>query len=147
MEERDYYKAENVFWVPEAARWEGLRAAKQADIGKRIDEALAAIEAENPSLKNILNSLFQRQQVAAGGQGAAGRPALNQLALGGGGALGGSVAPGGFLLHGEQHQQQGGEEGHRVDGPELVFQWNVADPGAHRGISSYRQANGKAPLS
>ncbi|SVJ74325.1 Uncharacterised protein [Klebsiella pneumoniae] len=85
--------------------------------------------------------------VAAGGQGAAGRPALNQLALGGGGALGGSVAPGGFLLHGEQHQQQGGEEGHRVDGPELVFQWNVADPGAHRGISSYRQANGKAPLS
>ncbi|MBN0509560.1 type I restriction-modification system subunit M N-terminal domain-containing protein, partial [Pseudomonas aeruginosa] len=55
LEERDYYKAENVFWVPEAARWEGLRAAaKQADIGKRIDEALAAIEAENPSLKNIL---------------------------------------------------------------------------------------------
>lgn len=35
----------DVFWVPETARWEALRAnAKQADIGKRIDDALAAIE-------------------------------------------------------------------------------------------------------
>ncbi len=39
----------NVFWVPEAARWEAFRAnAKQADIGKRIDDALAAIEAGEP---------------------------------------------------------------------------------------------------
>ena len=38
MEDRDYYKSVNVFWVPEAARWEALRAAaKQPDIGKRID--------------------------------------------------------------------------------------------------------------
>lgn len=67
LEERDYYKAENVFWVPEAARWEGLRAAaKQADIGKRIDEALAAIEAENPSLKNILNKRYARAQLPDG---------------------------------------------------------------------------------
>ena len=56
LEERDYYKEVNVFWVPEVARWESLRAAaKQVDIGKRIDEALAAIEAENSSLKNILD--------------------------------------------------------------------------------------------
>jgi type I restriction enzyme M protein len=49
LEDRDYYKEVNVFWVPESARWEALRAAaKQADIGKRIDDALAAIEAENP---------------------------------------------------------------------------------------------------
>ena len=27
MEDRDYYKSVNVFWVPEAARWEALRAA------------------------------------------------------------------------------------------------------------------------
>jgi type I restriction enzyme M protein len=41
LEDRDYYKEVNVFWVPEAARWESLRAqAKQADIGKRIDDAL-----------------------------------------------------------------------------------------------------------
>ena len=34
MEDRDYYKSVNVFWVPEAARWEALRAAaKQPDIG------------------------------------------------------------------------------------------------------------------
>ena len=40
----------NVFWVPEAARWENLRAqAKQADIGKRIDDALVLIEGETPS--------------------------------------------------------------------------------------------------
>ena len=34
-EDRDYYNEVNIFWVPEAARWESLRAqAKQADIGK-----------------------------------------------------------------------------------------------------------------
>ena len=61
LEERDYYKEVNVFWVPEVARWESLRAAaKQVDIGKRIDEALAAIEAENPSLKNILDMRYAR---------------------------------------------------------------------------------------
>jgi type I restriction enzyme M protein len=47
LEDRDYYKEVNVFWVPEAARWEQLRAAaKQTDIGKRIDEALTVIEGE-----------------------------------------------------------------------------------------------------
>ena len=51
LEDRDYYKEANVFWVPEEARWENLRnAAKQPDIGKRIDEALSVIEAENPKL-------------------------------------------------------------------------------------------------
>jgi type I restriction enzyme M protein len=45
LEDRDYYRSENVFWVPEPARWENLRNfAKQADIGKRIDDALAIIE-------------------------------------------------------------------------------------------------------
>ena len=44
LEERDYYKEVNVFWVPEVARWESLRAnAKQVDIGKRIDEALGMV--------------------------------------------------------------------------------------------------------
>lgn len=67
LEERDYYKEVNVFWVPEAARWESLRAAaKQVDIGKRIDEALAAIEAENPSLKNILDKRYARAQLPDG---------------------------------------------------------------------------------
>lgn len=67
LEERDYYKEVNVFWVPEAARWECIRAnAKQVDIGKRIDEALAAIEAENPSLKNILDKRYARAQLPDG---------------------------------------------------------------------------------
>ena len=43
LEDRDYYKEVNVFWVPEGARWEQLRnAAKQPDIGKRIDDALSS---------------------------------------------------------------------------------------------------------
>jgi type I restriction enzyme M protein len=67
LEERDYYKEVNVFWVPEVARWESLRAAaKQVDIGKRIDEALAAIEAENPPLKNILDKRYARAQLPDG---------------------------------------------------------------------------------
>ncbi len=67
LEERDYYKEVNVFWVPEVARWESLRAAaKQVDIGKRIDEALAEIEAENPPLKNILDKRYARAQLPDG---------------------------------------------------------------------------------
>lgn len=67
LEERDFYKEVNVFWVPEAARWESIRAnAKQVDIGKRIDEALAAIEAENSSLKNILDKRYARAQLPDG---------------------------------------------------------------------------------
>lgn len=67
LEERDYYKEVNVFWVPEDARWESIRAnAKQVDIGKRIDEALAAIEAENSQLKNILDKRYARAQLPDG---------------------------------------------------------------------------------
>ena len=67
LEDRDYYREVNVFWVPEVARWETIRAsAKQVDIGKRIDEALAAIEAENPQLKNILDKRYARAQLPDG---------------------------------------------------------------------------------
>jgi len=67
LEDRDYYREVNAFWVPEAARWESLRSqAKQADIGKRIDEALAAIEAENPKLKGILDKRYARAQLPDG---------------------------------------------------------------------------------
>jgi type I restriction enzyme M protein len=53
--------------VPESARWEHLRAAaKQADIGKRIDDALAIIEVENPKLKNILDKRYARAQLPDG---------------------------------------------------------------------------------
>lgn len=67
LEDRDYYKEVNVFWVPEAARWETLRAqAKQADIGKRIDDALSLIESENPKLKGILDKRYARVQLPDG---------------------------------------------------------------------------------
>ncbi|QAA92441.1 class I SAM-dependent DNA methyltransferase [Pollutimonas thiosulfatoxidans] len=67
LEERDYYTADNIFWVAEAARWEALRAAaKQPDIGKRIDDALTAIEAENPKLKGILDKRYGRAQLPDG---------------------------------------------------------------------------------
>ena len=63
LELRDYYTATNVFWVPESARWEALRAAaKSPDIGKRIDEALTVIEIENPKLKGILDKRYARAQ-------------------------------------------------------------------------------------
>jgi len=67
LEDRDYYREVNAFWVPEGARWETLRsAAKQPDIGKRIDEALATIEAENPKLKGLLDKRFGRAPLPDG---------------------------------------------------------------------------------
>jgi len=67
LEDRDYYREVNVFWVPETARWESLRAAaKQTDIGKRIDDALAIIEVENPKLKGILDKRYARAQLPDG---------------------------------------------------------------------------------
>ncbi len=53
--------------MPESARWEALRsAAKQPDIGKRIDEALTQIELENPKLKGILDKRYARAQLPDG---------------------------------------------------------------------------------
>ena len=67
LEDRDYYTEVNAFWVPEPARWESLRAsAKQVDIGKRIDDALTLIEAENPTLKGILDKRYARAQLPDG---------------------------------------------------------------------------------
>lgn len=67
LEDRDYYREVNVFWVPESARWESLRAAaKQPNIGKRIDDALAVIEVENPKLKGILDKRYARAQLPDG---------------------------------------------------------------------------------
>jgi len=60
-EDRDEYLGENMFWVPKEARWSAIQAsAKQPDIGKRIDEAMAAIEKENSRLKGVLPSNYNR---------------------------------------------------------------------------------------
>ncbi|AVD70182.1 type I restriction-modification system subunit M [Desulfobulbus oralis] len=54
-EDPDEYRAVNIFWVPEEARWAHLKAnAKQPTIGKVVDDAMLAIERDNPSLKGVL---------------------------------------------------------------------------------------------
>jgi type I restriction enzyme M protein len=63
-EDKDEYKAENVFFVPPEARWSFLLAkAKQPDIGKFVDAAMDAIEKENASLKGVLPKVFARQNL------------------------------------------------------------------------------------
>jgi len=60
-EDADEYKAENVFWVPKEARWTHLQAqAKQASIGKVVDDAMVAIERDNPRLKGVLPKDYAR---------------------------------------------------------------------------------------
>jgi len=69
-EDRDEYKAENVFFVPQEARWSFLLSkAKQPDIGKYVDEAMDAIEKENPSLKGVLPKVYARQNLDPTGLG------------------------------------------------------------------------------
>jgi type I restriction enzyme M protein len=60
-EDRDEYTAENVFWVPKKARWSNLQGnAKQASIGKLIDDAMDEIEKANPVLKAVLPKDYNR---------------------------------------------------------------------------------------
>ena len=60
-EDRDEYKAENVFFVPSIARWSYLQArAKLPEIGKDVDSAMDAIEKENPSLRGVLPKVYAR---------------------------------------------------------------------------------------
>jgi type I restriction enzyme M protein len=67
LEERDYYTQDNVFWVPQDARWESLRSkAKQPDIGSIIDSAMTAIENENINLRGKLDKRFGRAQLGQG---------------------------------------------------------------------------------
>jgi type I restriction enzyme M protein len=66
LEDRDEYISENVFWVPEDARWEKLLgAAQQPDIAKRIDDALEEIESENPRLRNVLPRIYSRAPLSS----------------------------------------------------------------------------------
>ena len=61
-EDRDWYLAENIFWIPEKARWEYLAArAKQPEIGVLVDKAMEAIERDNPSLKGVLPKDYARE--------------------------------------------------------------------------------------
>lgn len=60
-EDKDEYKAENVFFVPDIARWSYLQSkAKLPTIGKEVDNAMDAIEKDNPSLKDVLPKVYAR---------------------------------------------------------------------------------------
>jgi type I restriction enzyme M protein len=82
LEDRDYYVEKNVFWVPPLARWKTIRdnaklasgseikvrngrttTYKFTSVGKLIDDALEAIEKENPKLKNVLNKTYTQLQL------------------------------------------------------------------------------------
>ncbi|MCK9593840.1 MAG: type I restriction-modification system subunit M [Methanoregula sp.] len=61
LEDPDEYRAERVFWVPKEARWSFLLAnAKQPTIGKLVDDAMIAIERDNPQLKGVLPKNYSR---------------------------------------------------------------------------------------
>ena len=63
-EDPDEYRANNVFWVPQDARWETIQAnAKKPSNGKTIDDAMTAIERENTSLKGVLPKNYARPQL------------------------------------------------------------------------------------
>ena len=60
-EDKDEYVASNVFWVPKVSRWPHLQAnAKQPTIGKFVDDAMFAIERDNPRLKGVLPKDYAR---------------------------------------------------------------------------------------
>jgi type I restriction enzyme M protein len=60
-EDPDEYRADNIFWVPKEARWPHLQGkAKQPTIGKLVDDAMVAIERDNPTLKGVLPKDFAR---------------------------------------------------------------------------------------
>lgn len=55
------YRAENIFWVPPDARWSHLQGrAKLPSIAKNVDDAMDALERDNPRLKGALNKNYGR---------------------------------------------------------------------------------------
>jgi type I restriction enzyme M protein len=69
-EDSDEYLADNIFWVPAEARWSSIQSqAKQPTIGQVLDDAMVAIERDNPRLRGVLPKEY-------------GRPALDKRRLG-----------------------------------------------------------------
>lgn len=61
LEDRDEYTSETIFWVPKEARWSFLRGkARDPLIGKILDDAMVAIERDNPTLKGVLPKDYAR---------------------------------------------------------------------------------------
>jgi type I restriction enzyme M protein len=60
-EDPDEYRAASIFWVPKEARWTHLKAkAPQPEIGRIVDDAMSAIERDNPTLKGVLPKDYAR---------------------------------------------------------------------------------------
>ena len=60
-EDPDEYRAASIFWVPKEARWAHLKAnAPQPTIGTLVDDAMSAIERDNPSLQSVLPKDYAR---------------------------------------------------------------------------------------
>lgn len=63
-EDMHEYRAENVFYVPPQARWEYLQGrAKLSSIGTDVDQAMEAIEKDNPSLKGVLPKEYAKEKL------------------------------------------------------------------------------------
>jgi len=63
-EDENEYLAEKVFYVPKKARWSYIQGrAKLPTIGKDIDDAMDAIEKDNPSLKGVLPKVFAQEKL------------------------------------------------------------------------------------
>ncbi|BBL92437.1 site-specific DNA-methyltransferase type I modification (plasmid) [Vibrio rotiferianus] len=75
LEQRDYYKEKNVFWLPTESRWKFLqdngpmviggadlvidgKTKKITSVGHLIDNALEGIERDNQKLKGVLNKHY-----------------------------------------------------------------------------------------
>jgi type I restriction enzyme M protein len=60
-EDPDEYRAQSIFWVPPVARWQHLKSqARKSTIGQLVDDAMAGIERDNPSLKGVLPKDYAR---------------------------------------------------------------------------------------
>ena len=60
-EDPDEYRAQSIFWVPPEARWPRLQSeARQPTMGRVVDDAMSAIERDNPALKDVLPKDYAR---------------------------------------------------------------------------------------
>ena len=61
-EDPDEYRAQSIFWVPPEARWQHLRnQARQPSIGRLVDDAMIAVERDNPALRDVLPKEYSRE--------------------------------------------------------------------------------------
>jgi type I restriction enzyme M protein len=60
-EDPDEYRAQSIFWVPPEARWQHLKnQARQPAIGRLVDDAMIAVEQDNPALRDVLPKEYGR---------------------------------------------------------------------------------------